>query len=61
MFDMRFLDNPHWVQDLRPLTGIDQPIRDYLATIPPGPARWTVWKRFSPTGFPATGPPAKIM
>jgi UPF0042 nucleotide-binding protein len=32
MFDMRFLDNPHWVQDLRPLTGMDQPVRDHLAT-----------------------------
>jgi UPF0042 nucleotide-binding protein len=31
MFDMRFLDNPHWVQDLRPLTGLDQPVRDHLA------------------------------
>jgi UPF0042 nucleotide-binding protein len=34
MFDMRFLDNPHWVQDLRPLTGMDQPVRDHLATDP---------------------------
>jgi UPF0042 nucleotide-binding protein len=34
MFDMRFLDNPHWVQDLRPLTGIDQAVRDHLAADP---------------------------
>ncbi len=34
MFDMRFLDNPHWVQDLRPLTGMDQGIRDYLGKDP---------------------------
>lgn len=37
MFDMRFLDNPHWVQELRPLTGLDQPIRDHLA----GDPAWT--------------------
>jgi UPF0042 nucleotide-binding protein len=34
MFDMRFLDNPHWVQHLRPLTGKDQPVRDHLAADP---------------------------
>ena len=34
MFDMRFLDNPHWVQDLRPLTGMDRPVRDHLAADP---------------------------
>jgi RNase adapter protein RapZ len=34
MFDMRFLDNPHWVDNLRPLTGRDAPIRDYLARDP---------------------------
>ena len=34
VFDMRFLANPHWVDELRPLTGIDQPVRDYVATDP---------------------------
>ena len=34
MFDMRFLDNPHWVDNLRPLTGRDAPIRDYLERDP---------------------------
>jgi UPF0042 nucleotide-binding protein len=34
MFDMRFLDNPHWVPDLRPLTGKDRPIREHLAQDP---------------------------
>jgi len=34
MFDMRFLDNPHWVPQLRPLTGMDQPIRDHLSQDP---------------------------
>lgn len=34
MFDMRFLDNPHWVPELRPLTGKDEPIRSHLAQDP---------------------------
>ncbi len=28
--DMRFLPNPHWVPDLRPQTGLDGPVRDYV-------------------------------
>ncbi|MFV0575190.1 MAG: RNase adapter RapZ [Vibrio sp.] len=31
IFDVRFLPNPHWVPELRPLTGLDQPIKDFLA------------------------------
>lgn len=30
VFDVRFLPNPHWVPELRPLTGLDQPIIDFL-------------------------------
>jgi RNase adapter protein RapZ len=30
VFDLRFLPNPHWVDELRPLTGQDQPVRAYL-------------------------------
>ncbi len=30
VFDLRFLPNPHWIDELRPLTGVDQPVRDYL-------------------------------
>ncbi len=30
VFDLRFLPNPHWIEELRPLTGIDRPVRDYL-------------------------------
>ncbi len=29
VFDMRFADNPHWVEELRPLTGKDQAVQDY--------------------------------
>ncbi len=28
--DVRFLDNPHWIPDLRPLTGLDDPVREYV-------------------------------
>jgi RNase adapter protein RapZ len=28
--DLRFLPNPHWVPDLRPQTGRDQAVRDYV-------------------------------
>ncbi|MEO0501092.1 MAG: RNase adapter RapZ [Pseudomonadota bacterium] len=31
MFDMRFLANPHWVERLRPLTGLDPAVGDYIA------------------------------
>jgi UPF0042 nucleotide-binding protein len=34
MFDMRFIANPHWVDHLRPLTGIEQAVRDYCAADP---------------------------
>jgi UPF0042 nucleotide-binding protein len=34
VFDMRFLPNPHWVDELRPLTGCDEPVRAYLAEDP---------------------------
>lgn len=30
MFDMRFLRNPHWDDALRPLTGLDAEVRDYV-------------------------------
>jgi len=30
VFDCRFLPNPHWVEDLRPLSGMDPRVRDYV-------------------------------
>ena len=30
VFDLRFLPNPHWVEALRPFTGQDAPVRDYV-------------------------------
>jgi UPF0042 nucleotide-binding protein len=32
VFDCRFLPNPHWVEHLRPLTGLDQPVQEYVAS-----------------------------
>jgi UPF0042 nucleotide-binding protein len=34
MFDVRFLPNPHWVAELRPLTGLDEAVRDYVLAQP---------------------------
>jgi UPF0042 nucleotide-binding protein len=32
--DMRFLPNPHWVDELRPMSGLDEPVRDYVRKQP---------------------------
>jgi UPF0042 nucleotide-binding protein len=34
VFDMRFLDNPHWDAELRPLTGQDSRVGDYIRKDP---------------------------
>ena len=30
VFDLRCLPNPHWIEELRPLTGLDQAVASYL-------------------------------
>jgi len=30
VFDMRFIKNPHYVDELRPLTGQEKPVADYI-------------------------------
>jgi UPF0042 nucleotide-binding protein len=30
LFDCRFLPNPHWVDQLRPLSGLDEPVRRFV-------------------------------
>ena len=70
VFDMRFLDNPHWVDGLRPLTGADQPVRDYIAKDPAWarsmdrvealltewiPSYWAAGKNYLTVGFGCTG------
>jgi RNase adapter protein RapZ len=32
--DMRFLPNPYWVDELRPMSGLDEPVRDYVRKQP---------------------------
>ncbi len=34
VFDCRFLPNPYWVDDLRPLSGLDGAVRDYVLDRP---------------------------
>lgn len=34
VFDMRFLRNPHWDNALRPMTGLDQAVADYVSRDP---------------------------
>lgn len=34
VIDVRFLPNPHWVEDLRPLTGLDEPVRRFVLEQP---------------------------
>ena len=34
VMDVRFLANPHWDEDLRPLTGHDDPVREYVLSSP---------------------------
>lgn len=34
VFDMRFLDNPHWVDELRPLTGKEEPVARHVRKDP---------------------------
>lgn len=34
MFDVRFLDNPHWVEELREKTGLDPAVGEHIAADP---------------------------
>ena len=34
VFDCRFLPNPHWVEELRPQTGLDAAVADYVLEQP---------------------------
>jgi len=34
VMDVRFLPNPHWIDELRPLTGLDEPVRRYVLDQP---------------------------
>ena len=30
VFDCRFLPNPFWIEELRPYSGLDEPVRDWV-------------------------------
>jgi UPF0042 nucleotide-binding protein len=34
VLDCRFLPNPHWIESLRPFTGLDAPVREYVLSQP---------------------------
>ncbi len=34
VFDVRFLANPHFVEDLRPKTGLEQPVQHFVLSLP---------------------------
>ena len=34
LFDVRFLDNPYWVEELRPLNGLDKTVQKYVIEQP---------------------------
>lgn len=34
VIDARFLPNPHWVSELRPMTGLQQPVSEYVLSRP---------------------------
>jgi UPF0042 nucleotide-binding protein len=34
VFDVRFLPNPHWIPELKPYTGLDEPVIKYLSQQP---------------------------
>ena len=34
VFDCRFLPNPFWIEELRPYSGLDAPVRDYVLSHP---------------------------
>jgi UPF0042 nucleotide-binding protein len=70
VFDMRFIANPHWVDELRPLTGEDSRVQDYVAKDPAWgvtmdqiealltgliPRYWAAGKSYLTIGFGCTG------
>ena len=70
VFDMRFIANPHWVDELRPLTGEDARSRTMSRRTPPGavmmdqvealltaliPRYWAAGKSYLTIAFGCTG------
>ncbi|MEO6360953.1 MAG: RNase adapter RapZ [Sphingomicrobium sp.] len=70
VFDLRFIANPHWVDDLRSLTGEDEAVRRYVAEDPAWsdamtriealltdwiPRYWAAGKNYVTVAFGCTG------
>ena len=56
--DLRFLPNPHWVPELRPQTGLDEAVRDYVLGQPGATEfldRYAELLRTASDGLPAGG------
>src|SRR5262249_55516302 len=45
VFDVRFLPNPHFDKDLKPLTGLDARVRDYVLGTPSAQEFWSSFVR----------------
>jgi len=70
VFDLRFITNPHWIDELRPLTGQDEPVQAYVAGDPAWsdamerieslltdwiPRYWAAGKNYVTVAFGCTG------
>lgn len=53
VFDVRFLPNPHWEPSLRPLTGLDQPVKMFLSAEQDVTLLITQIKKFLETWLPS--------
>jgi UPF0042 nucleotide-binding protein len=53
VFDVRFLPNPHWVDELRPLDGRDPGVRDYVLDQPESGAYLAELRRLFELTLPA--------
>lgn len=44
VFDVRFLPNPYYIQELRPMSGNDAPVRDYVMSSETAASFWiSLW------------------
>ncbi len=53
VFDMRFLSNPFYDQSLRPLSGLDSPVRDFVFSLPSAKGFFEHWTAMLATVLPS--------
>ncbi|MBY0449009.1 MAG: hypothetical protein K2X01_00080 [Cyanobacteria bacterium] len=53
VFDMRFLTNPFYDQSLRPLSGLDSPVRDFVFSLPSAKGFFEHWTAMLATVLPS--------